>query len=308
MEYKFNVDNIKNVEKRLDVFLANEIDGQSRSHIQKLIEEGNVFINEKIKTKSNYKLRLDDVLIVNIPEAEELEVLAENIPLDILYEDSDVIVVNKPRGMVVHPAPGNYNGTLVNALLYHCKDLSGINGIKRPGIVHRIDKDTSGVLVVAKNDIAHICLAAQFKEHTIKREYIALVEGNIKVESGVIDKPIARHPRDRVKMAIVQKGKRAVTHFNVIERFSKYTLVNCQLETGRTHQIRVHLKDLGYPLVGDTVYGLKNGKFKLEGQFLHAQKLGFIHPTKKEYIEFEKETPKILNDILIKVRNMDNKH
>lgn len=308
MRYEIKIENNENVSERIDVFLTNALDGQSRSHIQKLVQEGNVLINNKIKNKANYKLRLNDYIEVNIPESEEMEILAENIPLNILYEDSDVIVVYKERGMVVHPAPGNYEGTLVNALLYHCKDLSGINGVKRPGIVHRIDKDTSGILVVAKNDKAHVCLAEQFKEHSIKREYIALVEGKIKVENGTIDKPLGRHPRERVKMAIVQNGKRAVTHFEVIERFSKYTLIRCRLETGRTHQIRVHLKDIGHPLVGDIVYGFKNSKFKLQGQFLHAHKLGFMHPSKDEYVEFKSEIPENLSNILTKVRNMDNQY
>ncbi|KYH29792.1 MULTISPECIES: RluA family pseudouridine synthase [Clostridium] len=285
---------------RLDVFLSKKYEDKSRSYIQKLIEEEKIKVNDKIK-KSNYKLRLNDVITVNIPETQELVVEPENIPLNILYEDEDIIVVNKPQGMVVHPAPGNYNGTLVNALLYHCKDLSGINGVARPGIVHRIDKDTSGILVVAKNDRAHKKLAEQLKEHTMKREYIALLEGRLKSDEGTIDKPIGRNPKDRLKMGVVEGGKKAVTHYKVLERYEKNTLVKCILETGRTHQIRVHMSYIGYPLVGDPIYGFKRSKFSLNGQMLHAKKLGFIHPSSGEYMEFESDLPDYFKEVLRKL-------
>ncbi|MCY6959649.1 RluA family pseudouridine synthase [Clostridium brassicae] len=296
---EFIIDNIyENL--RLDLFLSKVFEDKSRSYLQKIIEDKNVLVNDKVK-KSNYKLKRNDKVTVDIPELEELIVEPENIDLDILYEDSDVIVINKHQGMVVHPAPGNYSGTLVNALLYHCKDLSGINGVIRPGIVHRIDKDTSGILVIAKNDNSHRKLAEQLKEHSMKREYIALVEGVIKEDKGTVDKPIGRHPKERIKMAIVDGGRRAVTHYEVIERFEKNTLIKCILETGRTHQIRVHMAYIGHPLVGDPVYGYKKQKFNLEGQMLHAKKLGFIHPSKGEYIEFESEIPDYFHQVLKKL-------
>ncbi|QGU95130.1 RluA family pseudouridine synthase [Clostridium bovifaecis] len=290
----------EDVNSRLDVFLAKNFEDKSRSYIQKLIEEENIKVNGKSK-KSNYKLKLKDIVSIDIPEVEELVVKAEDIPLDILYEDQDVIVINKPQGMVVHPAPGNYSGTLVNALLYHCKDLSGINGVARPGIVHRIDKDTSGILVIAKNDNAHKKLANQLKEHTMKREYIALLEGRLKNDKGTIDKPIGRNPKDRLKMDVVQGGKKAVTHYEVLERYERNTLVKCVLETGRTHQIRVHMASIGHPLVGDPVYGFKKSKFTLNGQMLHAKKLGFIHPSLEKYIEFESDLPNYFNEVLKKL-------
>lgn len=285
------------VNLRLDVFIAGKMEDKSRAYIQNLIKEGNVVISGKVK-KSNYKLKLNDVVEFSIPDNEKLDVEPENIPLDVLYEDKDVIVVNKPQGMVVHPAPGNYNGTLVNALLYHCTDLSGINGVLRPGIVHRIDKDTSGILVVAKNDAAHNSLAAQLKEHSMNRVYNALVEGVIKEDSGTVDKPIGRHPVDRIKMAVVKDGRHAVTHYNVLERYANNTLIECKLETGRTHQIRVHMAYIGHPIVGDPVYGYKKQKFNLQGQMLHARKLGFIHPSTGNYIEFSSELPDYFKKIL----------
>jgi 23S rRNA pseudouridine1911/1915/1917 synthase len=288
------------VDLRIDKLLASKIADLSRSFIQGLFEEENIRVNGKI-VKSKYKVKLKDKIELDIPEPEELKVEPEKIDLDIVYEDSDVIVVNKPQGMVVHPAPGNYSGTLVNALLFHCKDLSGINGVIRPGIVHRIDKDTSGVIVAAKNDNAHNNLAKQFKEHSIKREYYALVEGRIKKEGGTIDAPLGRHPNDRLKFAVVKGGKHAVTHYEVIEVFSGYTLVKCILETGRTHQIRVHMSFIGHPLVGDPVYGIKKQKFSLKGQMLHAKKLGFIHPSKGEYMEFDSELPEYFKNILNKL-------
>lgn len=290
------------VNKRLDSFLSEKNTDKSRSYIQGLIEKEVIKVNGKVK-KSNYKLKLKDEVSAEIPEPVELEVIPENIPLDIVYEDSDVIVINKPQDMVVHPAPGNYTGTIVNALLYHCKDLSGINGVIRPGIVHRIDKDTSGILVIAKNDNAHKKLAEQLKDHSMTRTYYALVEGNIKQEEGTVNAPIGRHPVDRIKMAIVKDGREAVTHFKVLERFGDYTLVQCNLETGRTHQIRVHMAHIGHPLVGDEVYGYKKQKFKLMGQALHAKVLGFIHPTTGEYMEFSSELPSYFEELLKKLRN-----
>lgn len=285
---------------RLDVFISNSLEGKSRSYIQKLIQEGHVKVNGKDK-KSNYKLKLHDSVIVNNIENESQKINPENIDLDILYEDKDIIVINKPQGMVVHPATSNYSGTLVNALLYHCDTLSTLNDDTRPGIVHRIDKDTSGVLVVAKNNKAHEVLAEQLKEHSMKREYIALVEGILKEDNGLIDKPLGRNPKDRIKMAVVQKGKNAITHYEVLKRFKKNTLVKCILETGRTHQIRVHMSYIGHPLVGDPMYGFKKQRFKLKGQMLHAKKLGFIHPTTQEYIEFQSDLPKYYKEVLLKL-------
>ncbi|KOA20965.1 ribosomal large subunit pseudouridine synthase D [Clostridium homopropionicum DSM 5847] len=292
---------------RLDVFLSKIFEDKSRSYIQKLIEGSHILVNNKEK-KSNYKLNNNDIITIELPEVQELVVEAENIPLDILYEDEDVVVINKPQGIVVHPAPGNYKGTLVNALLYHCEDLSGINGVARPGIVHRIDKDTSGILVIAKNDKAHNKLAEQLKNHSMIREYIALVEGRIKQDKGVVDKPIGRNPKDRLKMGIVSGGKRAVTHYEVIERFEKNTLIKCILETGRTHQIRLHMSHIGYPIVGDPVYGIKKQKFNLRGQMLHAKKLGFIHPSTGEYMEFESSLPEYFTHILDLLSNKENKN
>lgn len=287
---------------RIDKYLSDAIEGKSRSFIQGLIEKDSIKVNGKIP-KSNYKLKALDEIEVILPEPEVLNVEAENIPIDIIYEDEDVVVVNKAQGMVVHPAPGNYTGTLVNALLYHCKNLSSINGVIRPGIVHRIDKDTSGVLVVAKNDEAHTILSEQLKDHSMKREYYALIEGRLKNDSGTIDKPLARSKKDRLKIGIVEGGKRAVTHYKVIERFNGYTLIKCVLETGRTHQIRVHMASIGFPLVGDPLYGFKRQKFKVRGQVLHAKTLGFIHPRTKEYMEFTTDLPEYFSNILNKLRN-----
>lgn len=298
--FKFQISEEHNG-KRIDKYLSSVLDGKSRSYIQGVIDEEKVNVNGKI-VKSNYKLKTKDVIDLEIPEPTELKVTPENIPLDILYEDKDVIVVNKPQGMVVHPAPGAYDGTMVNALLYHCKDLSGINGIIRPGIVHRIDKDTSGILVVAKNDNAHNILAEQLKDHSMTRAYYALVEGVIKEDEGTINRPLARHPKERIKIAVVEGGREAITHFSVIERFKENTLVRCILETGRTHQIRVHMAYIGHPLVGDPVYGYKKQKFKLQGQMLHAKVLGFIHPSTKEYIRFESPLPDYFEDVLNKLR------
>lgn len=287
--------------KRIDVFLAAELD-YTRSYIKKLIVDGLVFVNGKT-VKPSYKVKENDEVVVNIPEAEKIDVLPENIPLDILYEDDDIIVINKPQGMVVHPAPGNYSGTLVNALLYHCKNLSGINGILRPGIVHRLDKDTSGVMVVAKNDKAHISLSNQIKERSVFKKYVAIVEGVIKDEEGKIEAPIGRHPVDRKKMAVIEDGRYALTLYKVLERFKENTLVEAVIKTGRTHQIRVHMAFIGHPVVGDPVYGFKKQKFKLEGQALHSSILGFVHPTKGVYMEFEAPLPEYFKKLIEFLRN-----
>ena len=287
----------ENVGTRLDKFLALVLQDVSRSSIQNIIDEDKVLVNNKEK-KSNYKLKEKDFVLVSIPEPKELNLEPENIPIEIMYEDSDIIVVNKPQGMVVHPAPGVYNGTLVNALLYHCDDLSGINGILRPGIVHRIDKDTSGILVVAKNDYSHNKLAEQLKEHSMKREYYAVVEGVLKQDEGTINEPLGRHPVERIKIAVIKDGREAITHYKIIERYKNNTLVKCILETGRTHQIRVHMSHIGHPLVGDPVYGFKKQKFNLQGQLLHAKILGFIHPTKNIYMQFESELPDYYVNVL----------
>lgn len=289
---------------RIDKFLNTKIKDKSRSFIQGLIDNKNVLVNG-IEKKSNYKVKLADEIVIQLPEPVELNVEAENIPINIIYQDKDIAVVNKEKGMVVHPAPGNYSGTLVNALLYHCDDLSGINGIIRPGIVHRIDKDTSGILVIAKNDEAHNELAKQFKDHTIKREYYALVENRFSEEKGIIDKPLGRNKKDRLKMGINEDGKRAVTHYEVIETYNNgIVLVKCNLETGRTHQIRVHMASIGHPLIGDELYGAKKQKVKLQGQALHAKNLGFIHPTTKKYIEFESDLPEYFMHLIEKFRKL----
>ncbi|GAA0075932.1 RluA family pseudouridine synthase [Clostridium sp. CTA-5] len=287
---------------RIDKYLSDILEGKSRSFIQGLIEKESISVNGKL-VKSNYKLKPLDEIEVIIPEPEILKVTPEKIELDILYEDKDIVVVNKEQGMVVHPAPGNYNGTLVNALLFHCDDLSSINGIIRPGIVHRIDKDTSGVLVVAKNDDAHNKLAAQLKDHSMKREYYALVEGRLKNDLGTINRPLGRDKKNRLKIAITEDGRKAITHYEVLERYDAgYTLIKCILETGRTHQIRVHMASLGHPLVGDPLYGFKKQKFKLEGQMLHAKKLGFIHPNTNEYVEFITDLPDYFEEVLQKLK------
>ncbi|EKQ56885.1 MULTISPECIES: RluA family pseudouridine synthase [unclassified Clostridium] len=292
----------KDKETRIDKYLSEILEDKSRSYVQGLIEKYSIKVNNKIP-KSNYKVKTKDEIEISLSEPEVLNVDPEDISLNILYEDKDIVVVNKEQGMVVHPAPGNYNGTLVNALLFHCKDLSSINGIVRPGIVHRIDKDTSGVLVVAKNDEAHNKLSEQLKDHSMKREYYALVEGRIKNDKGTIDKPLARNKKDRLKIGIVEGGKKAVTHYEVLERYNGYTLIKCKLETGRTHQIRVHMASIGFPLVGDPLYGFKKQKYKLKGQMLHAKTLGFIHPRKNEYMEFTTELPEYFQVILEKLKN-----
>lgn len=289
--------------KRLDVFLAEVLGDFTRSRIQKLIARGCITVNGDI-VRSNYKLREGDIVEVEVPEAKETQIQAEDIPLDIVYEDEHMLVVNKPQGMVVHPAAGNCDGTLVNALMAHCgHNLSGINGEIRPGILHRIDKDTSGLLLVAKNDRAHLGLSEQIKEHSLTREYLALVHGNIKEDSGTINAPIGRDEKDRKKMTITQKNsKDAVTHFFVLERFDKYTFIRCRLETGRTHQIRVHMSKKGHPIVGDPVYGVKKEEFKLNGQLLHAHMIGYKHPITGEYMEFSRPVPEYFEEVLEKLR------
>ena len=291
--------------ERLDVFLTEQNQDFSRSHVQKLIADGKVMVNGQ-QRKANFKLTAGDEITLEIPEAVEAEILPEDIPLDILYEDKDIIVINKARGMVVHPAAGVFSGTLVNALMHHCTDLSGINGELRPGIVHRLDKDTSGVMVAAKSDKAHLSLAQQIKDKTAHRIYQAIVYGNIKEEAGIIKGDIGRHPVDRKKMAIVQDGKSAVTHFKVLERFGEYTLVECALETGRTHQIRVHMTHIGHPLVGDPKYGT-NGKrkdnFSIQGQALHSMSLELDHPVTGERMTFDTELPEDMQKILRYLRN-----
>lgn len=290
---------------RIDRFIADNVADISRSSAVNLIESGNVLVNGKTVPK-NYKLKACDNIKIIIPDPVAYEAEAENIPLDVIYEDKWLLVVNKPKDMVVHPAAGNYNGTLVNALLYHCGDsLSGINGVMRPGIVHRIDKDTSGLLIVAKNDFSHSLLAEQIKAHSFTREYEAVVYGNLKADEGTVDAPIGRHPVDRKKMCVIDKNsKNAVTHYKVIQRFKGYTHIRCRLETGRTHQIRVHMAYLGHPVSGDLVYGVKNEKTPFAGQCLHAKKIGFIHPFTKEYLEFESDLPDYFQKYLQKLKNI----
>lgn len=301
MSEYFTVENEEG--ERIDRYLAEELEDRSRSYLQKLIKEGYIEVNGK-PVKSNYRLVLGDRVVVTFPDAEEPDITAENIPLDILYEDQDIIIVNKPKQMVVHPAPGHYSGTLVNALMYHCgEELSGINGTMRPGIVHRIDMDTTGSLIVCKNDIAHQSLSEQLKTHSINRIYEAIVHGNIRENNGTVNAPIGRHPTERKKMSTHAKnGKTAVTHYNVLERFGDYTYIQCRLETGRTHQIRVHMASIGHPLLGDSVYGPKKCPFPgLIGQTLHAKTLGIIHPRTGEYLEINAPLPEYFIKLLDKL-------
>lgn len=287
---------------RLDVYLSEQLGDMSRSYIQKIIKDKKVEVNNKIE-KAKYLVKEEDKIKIEIPAPKLLEVVAQDIPIDIVYEDNDVLIVNKPQDMVVHPAPGNYDNTLVNAILYHCKDkLSSINGVIRPGIVHRIDKDTSGLLMIAKNNNAHNSLAEQLKDHSITREYEFICHGVVKDDKITVNNPIGRNPKDRLKMAVVKDGKHAVTHFEVVERFENFTHMRARLETGRTHQIRVHALSINHPLLGDPVYGPKNTKFKLNGQTLHAKKLGFIHPTTNKYIEFDSELPEYFKEIIKKLK------
>lgn len=285
---------------RIDKLAAAQDEQFSRTQVQDWLKEGDILVNGK-PVKANYKAVTGDEVTIHIPEPEELKIEAEDLHLDVHYEDADVIIVNKPSGMVVHPAPGHVSGTLVNGLMFHCKDLSGINGVMRPGIVHRIDKDTSGLLMVAKNDMAHEKLVNQLVDKSVTRKYKAVVHGVIPHDFGTIEAPIGRDPKDRQKMAVVDKGKAAVTHFHVIERFEDFTLVECELETGRTHQIRVHMKYIGFPLAGDPKYGPKK-TLDLDGQALHAGILGFIHPRTGEYMEFEAPAPKEFDDLLIELK------
>lgn len=284
--------------QRLDVFITQKLSDISRSSVQKLISQGNISVNEK-PVKANYKVKIKDAIRVTIPPPELLDVEAENIPLTIVYEDDDLAVVNKAQGMVVHPAPGHYSGTLVNGLMYHLKNLSTINGVMRPGIVHRLDKNTSGLMLVAKNDKSHKYLAQCLKDHSIKRIYFALVEGNVKEDEGQVNAPLGRSEKDRKKRTVTSKnGKEAITNYWVVERYGRYTLLKLRLKTGRTHQIRVHMKHLGHPLVGDDVYGSRTNKFGLEGQLLHSKILGFVHPSTKEYMEFESDLPDYFMKVL----------
>lgn len=288
--------------ERIDKYLSAKLQTYSRSYIQKLIQEGHILVNQQT-IKSNYKLSAGDCIIVEEHAPQEPDILAEDISLDILYEDADILIVNKPKGMVVHPAAGHYTGTLVNALMFHCKDdLSGINGVMRPGIVHRIDMNTTGSLIVCKNDQAHQMIASQLKDHSFKRIYHAIVHGVIKDEEGVIDAPIGRHPTERKKMSVhARNGKNAVTHYRVIKRFEKYTYIECELETGRTHQIRVHMAHIRHPILGDDVYGPAKCPYRLQGQTLHAKILGIHHPTTGKYMEFDAPLPEYFQDLLKKL-------
>ena len=296
--------------ERVDKYLADMLSSFSRNQLQKLIKDEQVQVASSAASdaeykvvKANYKLHEGETISIIIPEPKELHIEPENIPLDILYEDEDLIVINKPKGMVVHPAPGHYSGTLVNALMYHCRDnLSGINGILRPGIVHRIDMDTTGALVVCKNDYAHQSLSEQLKVHSITRHYEAICHGTFEFGEGTVDAPIGRNPSDRKKMAIVKNGKNAVTHYKVLESFEKYSYIRCTLETGRTHQIRVHMSSIGHPLLGDELYCSYKAPYKLQGQTLHARILGFIHPRTGQYMEFEAPLPYYFNQLLCKIK------
>ena len=293
--------NVEDKKQRLDLFLLNKFPDQSRSHLQKLIDTGKVLVDGNI-SKSSYKLNGNEKIFISELKAEELSLEPENIPLDILYEDCYIIVINKARGMVVHPADTINHGTLVNALLYHCKDLSGINGVMRPGIVHRLDKDTSGVMVVAKNDKAHISLSEQIQSKTAKRTYLAIVHGRISDNAGIIEGAIGRHKVDRKKMAITPDGKPAITEFRVVERFKDYTFVECSLKTGRTHQIRVHMTSIGHPLVGDPKYGSRKNSFDIKGQALHSHVLTLNHPSTGERMDFTAPLPNDMEKILEQLR------
>ncbi len=287
--------------ERLDKVLSLWNPDMSRSFFQKLIKDGQILVNG-ISRKANYRVEEGDAISVTIPKAQEIEIMPENIPLDILYEDTDILIVNKPKGMVVHPAAGHFSGTLVNAVMYHCKDsLSGINGKIRPGIVHRIDMDTTGALIICKNDNAHIKIAEQIKAHSVTRRYLGIVKGIVAQDSGIINGPIGRHPIDRKKMSINERnGKRAVTHYRVLQRFSSHTYLEFELETGRTHQIRVHMASIGHPLLGDSVYGNGKNSWKLQGQTLHAAVIGFLHPSTGKYLEVAAPLPEYFQALLKK--------
>lgn len=301
-EYTFTITE-DDEDLRIDKYLSELLPDMSRSYIQKQIEDQNLFVNNK-NVKSNYKLKIGDNILFTTPDSVIPDILPQNIPLDIVYEDENVAIVNKPQGMVVHPSAGHYEGTMANALLYHLNGrLSGINGVLRPGIVHRIDKDTSGLLIICKSDFAHNSIAAQLKEHSANRTYHAIVHGNIKEDSFTVDAPLGRSTQDRKKMAIVPGGKRAVTHVKVLERFNGFTYIECKLETGRTHQIRVHLSSKGYPLMGDPVYSTLKAPIKCDGQMLHAKTIGFISPSTNEYLEFDSELPDYFTRALDYLRN-----
>lgn len=290
-------------DERLDAYLAKELDEVSRSYVQKLIKDNLVFVNDK-HVKSSYLVKEGDFIKVNLPKPKELEIISEDIPIDIVYEDEDIAIINKPQGMVVHPAPGNYTGTLVNALLFHIRNLSSINGIIRPGIIHRLDKDTSGLLIIAKNDKAHRILSENLKERKIKRVYISLVNGILSDDEGCINAPIGRHEVDRKKMTVTQKNsKEAITHYKVLDRYDKYTLIEVNLETGRTHQIRVHMAYINHPVIGDPVYSKCKNEFGLDKQMLHAYKIGFSHPSTGEYMEFKTDLPEYFKRILYTLEN-----
>ena len=285
--------------QRIDKYLTARMTDFSRARIQKLLDEGQVMVNNKI-VKANHKLKLDEEVFIEIPDPIEVEIVAENIPLDIVYEDKELLIINKPKGMVVHPALGHYSGTLVNALMYHCQgELSGINGELRPGIVHRIDMNTTGLLLVCKSDHAHNFIANQLRVHSITRKYHAIVHGVLKEDEGTINAPIGRDPKERKRMAVnYENGKDAITHYRVLKRFKNYTYIECQLETGRTHQIRVHMTSIGHPLLGDDVYGPKSCPYRLTGQTLHAKVLGFVHPRSRKYLEFDSELPEYFQKLL----------
>lgn len=297
-EFTYKID-LEDEEERMDKWISSTMPSLSRSYIQKLIKDNNVFVNDKAQ-KASYRIKADDVIRFQIPDASEPSIPAEDIPLSILYEDEDILIIDKPKGMVVHPAPGHYSGTLVNAVMFHCKDnLSGINGILRPGIVHRIDKDTTGSLIVCKNDAAHQFIASQLKEHSITRKYRAIVHGRLTLEEGTINAPIGRDEKERKKMAVNEKnGKPAVTHYKVLKTFREYSYIECRLETGRTHQIRVHMASIGHPLLGDVVYGNRKTNYHLEGQTLHAMTIGLKLPSTGEYLEISAPLPSYFEHLL----------
>lgn len=290
---------IDDEDERIDKWISNSLQDLSRSYIQKLIKENRVFVNGRPQ-KSSYRIKVDDEIVFEVPDAVVPEIPAEDIPLSVLYEDEDILIIDKPKGMVVHPAPGHYSGTLVNAVMYHCKDkLSGINGVMRPGIVHRIDKDTTGSIIVCKNDMAHNAVAEQLKEHSITRKYHAIVYGRMEAGEGLIDAPIGRDTRERKKMTVnEQNGKPAITHYRILKEFKEYSYIECELETGRTHQIRVHMASIGHPLLGDTVYSNRKSKFNLQGQTLHAMTIGLIHPSTGEYLEVSAPLPQYFVHLL----------